>query len=158
MRRFLTGFSTGLLLAVLAMPAHAGEDEFFGTILGAGTGGYIGNQFGRGAGNVAATGAGIFVGGLVGNQVGRSMDRNALYNDRPPYYAYPAPVYYYTPAYVPNYVAPPAPPPDPPQIYVDDSVGSYCREYSQRVRVASGIQESYGTVCLQADGSWRVVQ
>jgi hypothetical protein len=75
-----------------------------------------------------------------------------------------APSYYTSPS-TPNYVAPPAPKPvmpgvqaaAQPPIYQDTS-GSTCRQYSQHLRTAGGIQESYGTACLQPDGSWRVVK
>lgn len=33
---------------------------------------------------------------------------------------------------------------------------SYCREYTQRVRVGGHLQEGYGTACQQPDGSWRI--
>jgi hypothetical protein len=63
----------------------------------------------------------------------------------------------YAMSYVPNYVAPPALPPPPPVTYVDDD-GSYCREYSRRTHIGNTVSESYGTACMQPDGSWRVVQ
>lgn len=34
---------------------------------------------------------------------------------------------------------------------------AYCREFTQQVRVGNRIQDSYGTACLQPDGSWQVV-
>lgn len=33
----------------------------------------------------------------------------------------------------------------------------YCREYTDRVQVGGRWRESYGTACLQPDGSWQVV-
>jgi uncharacterized protein YcfJ len=38
-----------------------------GTLVGAGAGGYAGNQFGKGSGKTAATAAGVVGGGLVGH-------------------------------------------------------------------------------------------
>jgi surface antigen len=32
----------------------------------------------------------------------------------------------------------------------------YCREYTHRVWVGNRVQDSFGTACLQPDGSWRV--
>lgn len=32
----------------------------------------------------------------------------------------------------------------------------YCREYTKNVKVGGKLQESYGTACLQPDGSWEV--
>ena len=57
-------------------------------------------------------------------------------------------------AAAPNYVAPPAPPP----IYIDQQTHAYCRAYSQQIRIGTQVQESYGTACLQPDGTWRIVQ
>jgi len=57
-------------------------------------------------------------------------------------------------SYHPNYVAPSAPPP----IYTDTNAGTYCREYSKRMRIEGRMQENYGVTCLQPDGSWRVMQ
>jgi outer membrane lipoprotein SlyB len=38
-----------------------------GTLVGAGAGGYVGNQFGKGNGKTAATAAGVVGGGLLGH-------------------------------------------------------------------------------------------
>jgi osmotically inducible lipoprotein OsmB len=40
-----------------------------GTLVGAGAGGYAGNQFGKGSGKTAATAAGVVGGGLLGHAV-----------------------------------------------------------------------------------------
>ena len=45
-----------------------------GTVLGAVAGGLVGNQIGKGRGNVLATVAGAVVGGIVGSEVGRGLD------------------------------------------------------------------------------------
>ena len=147
-----------LLTAIFTSPVLAGDDEIFGTGFGAVIGGLVGNQFGHGSGRIATTATGVFLGGLIGNEVGHSMDRVGSYHDsyyQGGYAFLPSPVYFQT-AYAPNYVAPESPP--PPSIYVDDSYGSYCREYSQQTHIGNEIHESYGTACLQPDGSWRVVE
>lgn len=38
-------------------------------------------------------------------------------------------------------------------VVADD--GSYCREYTQRVTIGGVLRESYGTACMQPDGSWK---
>ncbi len=38
-----------------------------------------------------------------------------------------------------------------------DHNGTYCREYQQMVTVAGRKQESYGTACMQPDGSWKIL-
>jgi len=151
---------TGVLLLTVvgaAVPARASDNVFFGTGIGAALGGLFGSQIGRGGGQVVATGVGVAVGGLIGNEVGHSMDESesqVIYSRRSPVVMYsdPAPIAYG--AYAPNYVAPPAPPP----IYVDQQARTYCRQYSQEIRIAGRVHESYGTACLQPDGSWRIVQ
>ena len=49
------------VLSVLLMLAGCG------TLVGAGAGGYVGNQFGSGSGKAAATAAGVVGGGLLGH-------------------------------------------------------------------------------------------
>lgn len=34
---------------------------------------------------------------------------------------------------------------------------SYCREYTQTLKIADHIQKAYGTACLQPDGSWQLM-
>lgn len=99
-------------------------------------------------------------------------------------YGYAAPQYSY---YQPTYVAPPPayvysrryqqPLYEPvPQVeyrspvyveegYIDympppviEERDDYCREFTQQVRINGRMQESYGTACLQPDGSWRVAR
>lgn len=138
-------------------PAVADDGQLFSTMLGAGLGGWAGSSIGKGSGRLAATGAGVFIGGAIGNELGRPSYRSTY--SAPSYYSYssPEPVYYYGP-YQPNYVAPPDAPSPHSATYIDNEVGSYCREYSQLVRIGNRIQESYGTACLQPDGSWHIVQ
>jgi hypothetical protein len=86
----------------------------------------------------------------------------------PPAYYYPPPVYYAPPVYYyppPVYYAPPpaiayaqpapvaAQPTSPP--YTRN--GQTCREYQSTAIIGGRPQPSYGTACLQPDGSWRIV-
>ena len=41
--------------------------------------------------------------------------------------------------------------------YDSQNSNRYCREYTDRVQVGGRWQESYGTACLQPDGSWEIV-
>ncbi len=157
-KSWLKMIAVGMLGTSLAAPALADDGQLLSTLTGAGLGGWIGSSIGHGSGRLAATGAGVFIGGAIGNELGRSSYRNYSYA-RPSYayaYSYPQPVYYYAP-YRPTYVAPPEPAPQP-VTYVDEDSGSYCREYSQQVRIGDHVQESYGTACLQPDGSWHIVR
>ena len=76
------------------------------------------------------------------------------YYDPPPAYYPPPPVYYAPPpaVYAPPQVvmmgAPPASPGWQPG-------QTYCREWRGPAQIDGRIQEMYGTVCRQPDGSWR---
>jgi hypothetical protein len=144
MYRFLLA-AMFLLLAgtLMAVPARADDDLFF---------------------------RGGWYGGTYHHDYYPTWDRPAYVYYAPRYYAdpiYPTthvppfdppPGTYYTSRYVPNYVAPPDAPPVPPTTYVNARTHNYCREFSQTVRIGDRTQESYGTACLQSDGTWRIVQ
>jgi hypothetical protein len=149
------------------MSAHA-DDELAGTVIGAGAGGVIGNALGHG--DAGATAAGVVVGGVIGNAVSRPTYAYGYGNGggygsgSSPYSYYGSypydmfPQYHEAPTYRENYVAPSAPPPPPPVTYVDAGSGSYCREFSEMVRIDGHMHETYGVACLQPDGTWHVVQ
>lgn len=168
--------------SITAAPAHAEGKDILGLIGGAVGGGFIGSTIGKGSGRTVATATGAVLGGLAGQSVGRSLDRADRYERRAgyydnsgyyggggyyetsrTYYAEPQPqrVYYVAPrSYeqrVRTYEVVPAP---ASYTVVDNSVGGYdqgyCREYNQRVTVGGRTQDSYGTACLQPDGSWKI--
>jgi surface antigen len=65
------------IIAFAALPllmTGCANNQETGTVVGAVTGGIIGNQFGKGSGRAAATVAGVLVGGLIGNQIGKDLD------------------------------------------------------------------------------------
>jgi surface antigen len=148
------GIITGLV-SLWGTPLHAGQNQLAGSFMGMSLGGYDGYSFGHGVERLAATETGVFAGGSMANEILRAADHaSGLYYNSPAYAYYERrPVYYSSQYYTPNYVALPTP---PPPIYVDDDTGNYCREFSQTVRMNGHVGESYGTVCLQPDGSWRV--
>jgi surface antigen len=72
----------GLTVAAVVLPAMltacapGGPNKSDGgMIVGAAAGGIIGNQVGRGKGNILATVAGAVVGGIVGSEIGRGLDQ-----------------------------------------------------------------------------------
>lgn len=72
-------------------------------------------------------------------------------------YYYAPPVYYPPP---PPVVYLPAPPPlavSPTSPAYRAADGRYCREYQATVTVNGVPQPTYGTACLQPDGTWRIV-
>ena len=77
----------------------------------------------------------------------------------PPAYYYPPPYYYYPP---PAVVYAPAPAygtvqPIPAAPTYQAPVSQTCREYQTTVMVDGQAQPSYGTACLQPDGTWRII-
>lgn len=175
----ITALFLALTLSMGAVPAQAQGRDDFGLVLGALGGGLLGHQFGQGKGNTWATAVGAVTGAVLGQSVGGSLDRGerayrsqnnywsgqpSNWQSAPVYYSAPAPqVYYVSPSYetrVRTYETRPA----PVNFYsYDNSInnaprGRYCREYQAPVTVGSRTQESYGTACLQPDGSWEVVR
>ena len=138
-----------LALTVLAAGCATKEDT--GTLLGAGTGALIGNQFGRGGGKVAATIGGALIGGFIGNRIGKSMDdedrrraaeaqyaafengQRAEWRSPNGHYGYIEPRPYYT--------------------YRE----MRCREFEQTVFINGRPETMVGRACRQPDGTWREV-
>jgi surface antigen len=68
--------AAALLPALLTACAPGGANKSDGgMIVGAAAGGIVGNQIGRGKGNILATVAGAVVGGIVGSEIGRGLDQ-----------------------------------------------------------------------------------
>ena len=70
-----------------------------------------------------------------------------------PYRSYAAPAPVYTPpVYTPPVYTPPAAAPQ-----TTAGAQPYCREYSGSVTVDGKTVSTYGTACLQSDGTWKIV-
>ena len=152
--------STGLV-AASAAPSRAGDlDPLFG--------GLIGGGMGAGIGYAAGKSKGAAIGGILGLGLGALIAASAD-NDHRRYhhaaYAPPPPVYAPPPAYAPPPVYPSpydqgyqAPSYQPPyQAAPQQYSTAYCRQYSGSLIIDGRQQPSYGTACLQPDGTWRVV-
>lgn len=182
MKRRLAVTAALLSSLVLATPVHAEKMEM-GTLLGAGLGGLLGSQFGKGEGKLVTTGLGVFLGGVLGNSAGSSLDRGdeAYYNggsrrtgyqditwhEERNYYRGNGHAYGHRRHHRP-YVVERTVVVQQPVVYEPvvqeiayqpqrEERGGYCREYQHSVHIGSRVQESYGTACLQPDGSWKVV-
>lgn len=147
-----------VLLIPAVLPACSGDGptkQDAGLLTGAVAGGIIGNQVGRGSGNVLATMAGAVVGGIVGSEIGRSMDEQdrrlaaqAEYaaleegeSDRPRRWRNPDNGRY-------GDVVPGRP-------YKRASVD--CRDYTSTVFIDGKPRTMKGTACRNPDGTWRNV-
>ena len=74
--RFMRSFA--LLTIVLGLAACGPDGPTkadTGLAVGAVAGGILGNQIGKGSGNIAATAIGAVIGGIVGSEIGRSLDQ-----------------------------------------------------------------------------------
>ncbi len=132
-----------------------GQKQSIGTVVGAGGGALLGNQFGKGTGNVIATAIGAVAGGWLGNEIGSSLDnadRAAL--SRAQSQAYAAPIgqqiTWNNPQSGNSGTFTP----------VRDGTaanGEYCREFQQTATIGGRPQQTYGTACRQPDGAWKIV-
>jgi surface antigen len=143
------------LVPVLLAGCGGGPNEDTGLVAGAVAGGLVGNQFGKGSGNVLATVAGATIGGLVGSEIGRSMDEQdrrlaeqaefaALEegeSDRPRRWRNPDNGRY-------GDVVPGRP-------YKRSNID--CRDYTHTVYIDGRPRKMRGTACRNPDGSWRNV-
>ncbi len=148
----MTTFKAFLIaLSFAFFGAGCATKEDTGTLVGAGTGALIGNQFGHGAGRVAATLGGAVLGGFIGNRIGKSMDdedrrraaeaqyaafergERAEWRSPNGHYGYiePRPVYYYQ--------------------------TMTCREFSQTVWIEGHPETMVGRACRRPDGTWREI-
>lgn len=126
-----------------------------GLAVGAVAGGLLGNQFGKGSGNVAATAIGAVIGGIVGSEIGRSMDQqDRMLAQQAEYDALergqsgmarqwrnPDNGHY-------GEVIPTRP-------YKRGSAD--CRDYTHKIYVNGQPQAMKGTACRNADGTWSAV-
>src|SRR6185437_10089475 len=80
MRKVVTALTLCALLGACTNTGSTQPGQFGvnnttgGTLLGAGGGALLGNQFGRGGGRVGMTVLGALAGGLIGHSVGQSLD------------------------------------------------------------------------------------
>ncbi len=157
MLRFSVFAVLGLALLLPACQAqNMGNKETFGTLAGAGVGGLLGSNIGKGSGRLAATAAGVVIGGWLGNEIGASLDKaDQAAMGQATSRAYSAPIGQQIVWNNPQSgnagtITP-----------IKDGYannGAYCREFQQTITVAGRQQQGYGRACQQPDGSWQIVQ
>ena len=110
-------------------------------VLGGAVGGIAGNGIGKGNGRTAAIITGAVLGTAFGGAAGGARCTEQVVYQSPPIVQT---------AYVQRASA---------QDYYgnDRNDGRYCREYQNRSTVGGRVQETYGTACMQPDGSWEIV-
>ena len=131
--------------------------------------GHTGRRAAIGALVLAGTAAVLALGFAGAAQAhGRGSRASVYFSFGAPYYYYPPPRYYYPPP--PVVYAPPPPvvyAPPPPVVYAPPAPISapalsvaqeHCREYQAPAVVGGEPGNTYGTACLQPDGTWRIVR
>lgn len=147
-------FLTMILLSVTlsACSAQDFNKENTGTVLGALGGGVIGSKFGKGNGQLWATGAGAVLGGLAGKTIGKQLDeRDQMLQNQAFEKSYSAPVGKSIKWNNPN-TGNNGTVTTTREGYADDN--QYCREYQQTIIVAGKKETAVGTACKNPDGSW----
>lgn len=127
-----------------------------GMLLGAGGGAVAGAQFGKGRGRLVGVAAGTLLGAALGRSIGGSLDKAdmAYYNNASQNTLETAKTGS-TSAWS-NPDSGTSGTITPTRTY--EVSGSYCREYTQTIRVQGKLEEGYGKACRQPDGSWRIIQ
>jgi surface antigen len=136
--------------------AVVSQNQLAGGLVGGLSGAAVGYGLGKGSHHEER---GVLVGGLVGalagGWLGGQLDRNDRHYAEPAYYSafeeapYGRTVSWRNPdsgSY--GSVTP---------TRSHERVGSYCREYSQRIVVDGRTETGYGTACRRPDGSWQIV-
>lgn len=153
-QRLLVIITAALAVALTGCSGPTGKQDT-GLAVGALAGGIIGNQVGKGKGNILATVAGAVVGGIVGSEIGKSMDKQdqilaqqaelaALERGQSGVS---------TPWRNPeNGRYGEVVPSKPYRRGADD-----CRDYSHTIYVDNRPQTMRGTACRNNDGTWRNV-
>lgn len=116
-----------------------------GMLLGGAAGGIVGNSIGKGHGRTAAVISGAVLGSAIGSGVYEQRCSEDVFEQTPvgmpinwadtnndEYYAVTSTREYRT-------------------------AGRYCREYQARATVGGHTRDTYGTACMQPDGSWEIV-
>ena len=144
------------LLGACAADRQAGPKQSVGAVGGAILGGIAGAQFGKGSGQLIATGIGAVLGGLAGADIGRSLDEvDRMRAHQAVTEATTAPIGKKITWNNPesgNYGTV-----TPLRDGQADS-GEYCREFQQTVTIGGREEEAYGYACRQPDGSWQIYQ
>ena len=133
-----------------------GTKQTVGALAGAGAGGLLGAQVGKGSTRLAATAAGTLLGAFLGSEVGRSLDRaEAVHASQAQYQAL---------EYTPSGYSTSWRNPDtghhgsvtPIETYQSFD-GGYCREFQHDAQIGGRTRSVYGTACRTPDGQWQVV-
>ncbi|MSO76867.1 MAG: glycine zipper 2TM domain-containing protein [Alphaproteobacteria bacterium] len=156
MKKVAIGMVAAMALLAAGCEQNAGGKQVGGTLIGAGTGAFIGSRIGGGSSRLAATAIGGLLGAVIGSEIGKSLDRaDQLHAER----AYGQAFETYPTGQASGWRNP-----DSgnygsvtPMRNYQRQDGTPCREFQQTITVGGRTEQGYGTACRQSDGSWRVV-
>ena len=145
-----------LCAALLLAGCESGGKQEVGALLGAGVGALAGSQIGDGRGQLVAVAAGTLLGTLIGSEIGKSLDKADLaYMHQTQQQAFET---------APSGTSTAWQNPDSgnsgaivPQPAVQQTDGTYCREFQQTVTVGGNTETAYGQACRQPDGQWKII-
>ncbi|WP_207478184.1 RT0821/Lpp0805 family surface protein [Arenibaculum pallidiluteum] len=154
MRKILIAATVTLALAGCQTNGY-GTKQAVGTLGGAAAGGLAGAQFGKGTGNLVATGAGVLLGAFLGSELGQSLDRaDQMAATQAASQAYAAPmgqtISWQNPQTGNSGTITPI-------REGQTQTGAYCREFQQTINVGGRMEQANGRACRQQDGSWQIV-
>jgi surface antigen len=139
----------------VAMVAGCASKEQTGAVIGGLAGGLLGSQFGGGNGQIAAVLVGTLAGTMIGSSVGRYMDQQdeAKLAQSLEYDKTNQTSGWTNPDTGNSYQVTPTQ-----TTFPQSAQGQPCREFTMTANIGGKPQETYGTACRQADGSWKIVQ
>lgn len=119
-----------------------------GTVVGAGSGAFIGSQIGGGTGQLAAVAIGTLLGGYIGGSIGKNMDELDQYKTQQTLESSPtgSTVAWNNPDTNVDYRVTPT------STYEDAS--GPCREYTTEAVIEGQVEIVHGTACRGDGGSW----
>jgi len=144
-----TLFIGGLGLLLLAGCNPTKQDV--GTVVGAGTGAYVGSQIGDGTGQLAAVAIGTLVGAYLGGSIGRQMDELDRYRTQQALESSPtgSRTVWNNPDSGAQYTVTPT------RTY--ESASGPCRDYTTEAVIEGRPEVVHGTACRQPDGTWHAM-
>lgn len=143
--------SFGLGLFLLAGCAGDSPKQDVGTLVGAGTGAFIGSQIGDGTGQLAAVAVGTLAGALIGGHIGRQMDELDRIKTQQALETRPtgSTAAWSNPDTGADYSVTPT------RTY--ESASGPCRDYTTEAVIDGRAEVVHGTACRQPDGTWQAM-
>lgn len=122
-----------------------------GTLVGAGSGAFIGSQIGGGTGQLAAVAIGALLGGYIGGSIGQDMDELDQYKTQQALETSPtgSSVAWNNPDTDIDYSVTPT------RTY--ETASGPCRDYTTEAVIEGRAEIVHGTACRGDDGSWHVI-